>query len=354
MMRPLRKIKQLAQKAFKPRPPDLPFPDTLNIETSYACNLRCVMCPRQFDKMSQGYMSLDLFRERIAPALPHFHYVHLAGWGEPLVNPHFAELVRLCKQAGCWTCFTCNGLLLRPPLSRELLALGVDQINVSCDAATAATYEYVRGKGTFGQLMERLRDFFALFPDFPSPPTIQWAFVMMKYNIGELPAAVRLAAQLGFHRIIAKHMETAINREGLDEALFHTGVAPDLTPEEEARFQQTLDEARQAARETGIPLDIHPRRMSAEGMCLVHPLRNLFVDWQGYVSPCCYLNRINVKPYIEHPPEEDGVLGSVEKISLLDLIASPEYERFRREWAEGRVPAACRGCLQIARITTHP
>ena len=346
-------LKRFAQK-FKPSQHSIAFPDTIHIETSYACNLKCMMCPRHFEGEPQGMLSLHTFKERILPALPRFRYTHLTGWGEPLINRDFAEMLRLAKEAGIWSCVTTNGILLRSPLDRKLLEYGINLINVSIDASTPETYNKVRGKEVFDLVIERVRDFNALRKTFPNPPTTQWTFVMMKSNLSELPEAVRMAGELGFDRFVAKHLESFTTAAGLEEALFNTGIAPDLTPEENALLETALQQARRQAEASGVDLEIHPRRCDYEGMCLSRPNRTIFVDWQGYVSPCCYLNRLDVRPYAQLP-EETGVLGQLsEQTSLIDLIESPAYQKFREDWEEKKVPLACQGCLQVTRMTTHP
>jgi len=347
-------LKSSARRVWPAMRPALPFPDTLTIEPSYACNLRCVMCPRHFEDTPQGMMSMAVFRERVVPALGRFRYIQLAGWAEPLMHPDILEIVRLCKEAGCWVCFTSNGLLLREPLSRRLLETGIDLVNISIDGSTPDTYERIRGKGTFHRVLDRMREFDALRREFDPRPTLQWTFVMMKSTIAELPGAVRLAAEIGYERFIGKHMESAVTREGLAEALFDTGLVPPPSAEEEERFSEVVSEAESVAREGGIELEIHPRRYAIEGTCLARPVQSLFVDWQGYVSPCCHLNPTDVKPYIETPPQATGILGRVDQVSLVDLVTSPEYEDFRRLWSRGEIPEACQGCLQVQRMRTKP
>ena len=354
----LTRLKSLARKV-KPRRDPISFPDTIHIETSYACNLKCVMCPRHFDDEPQGMLTLDVFKERILPALPRFGYTHLTGWGEPLINREFAEILRLSKEAGIWSCVTTNGILLRPPVDQKLLEHEIDLINVSIDASTPETYNTVRGKGLFNVVLERVTAFNALRKTFPNPPTMQWTFVMMKSNLVELPEAVRMAGEIGFDRFIAKHLESYTDVMGMEEALFDTGIGPDLTPEDDALFEATLQKAQAQAEASGIDLEVHPRRYEMEGMCLSRPNRTIFVDWQGYVSPCCYLNRLDVRPYAD-TPEETGVMGQLsENVTLVDLIEGPAYQQFRRAWdrrAAGEanaIPKACQGCLQVTRMTAR-
>lgn len=345
-------IKSLGSRLLRREQP-LPFPDTLSIESSYACNLKCVMCPRHFDESLQGMFPLELFRERVFPVLGRFRYVHLTGWGEPLMNKHLVEMLALCKQAGVWTCFTTNGLLLREPLSRRVIETGVDMINISCDASDAHTYEIVRGKGTFDVLMQRMEHMAALRREMNSPVRLEWTFVMMKNNIGELPGAVERAVRLGFERFNAKHMETAINREDLGNALWNTGFAPDLTPEWEEKLEDAIAKARRLAAGTATEFLLHPRHFAPEGQCLVRPANQVFIDYKGNVSSCCYLNKLDVRPYLrpEERVEDDGVMGELSLRDLVEILDSPRFVAFRRQWLGGTVPTACTNCVNLNRMS---
>lgn len=347
------KIRSLKKRVFNEQAP-LPFPDTLNIESSYACNLKCVMCPRHFEGVPQGMFTLEMFEKWIEPHVGKFKYVHLTGWGEPLMNRDLPEIVRRCREKGVWTCFTSNGLLLKQPLDRKILDTNLELISVSCDADNAETYEYVRGKGTFDLLVDRLKAFTKLRNELGAQTKMQWSFVQMRHNFEQLPGAIRLAADCGFDLFVAKHIETVIHREELKDAMWNTGIAPDLEPELVARHDEVLAEARAVAKEVGIDLTIHPRRMDHQGMCIVKPVTNLFVDYEGRVSSCCYLNVNDVRPYNlpEEKPKDNGIFGELKLGDLMDMLKSEEYKAFQREWLEGRVPEACRNCLQINRIHT--
>jgi MoaA/NifB/PqqE/SkfB family radical SAM enzyme len=71
-----------------PEAPPQRFPAHVMIEPSYACNLRCAMCPRHFDEVPQGLMKRELFDAEILPALGRFRYVSSSGGAEPTLNPN--------------------------------------------------------------------------------------------------------------------------------------------------------------------------------------------------------------------------------------------------------------------------
>ncbi len=159
-----------------------------------------------------------------------------------------------------------------------------------------------------------------------------------------------------FDHFVAKHFESAIHREELTDALWNTGMVGDLEPEVIARFDEVMEEAREVAKEVGMRLEIHPRRMHHDGMCLVRPATNLFVDYEGRVSSCCYLNKNDVMRYLapEERPKDDGIYGDLRVGDLMDFLGSDRYKAFQREWLEGGVPEACSGCIQVRRIHTSP
>jgi len=338
-----------------PEAPPQRFPAHVMIEPSYACNLRCAMCPRHFDEVPQGLMKRELFDAEILPALGRFRYVSFVGWGEPTLNPNLPHFLGRAGESGAAAALVTNGTLLRGEMARGILEAGADMVCVSIDAGRAETYEGVRGRGQFETILDNTSKFSAMRRDVGAKTALGWVFVMMKTNLAELPLAVEKAARAGFDRFYAKHMESATARAELELALWNTGLARDLTPQEQALYEDTGGRAREACARLGLEFFLHPQRNAPEHTCLVQPLDNVFVDWEGYVSPCCYLNRLDMRPYQKDKPRASGVMGNLRAVRLLELIAGAEYSEFRRQWAAGQVPEACRGCLNVQRMrSTSP
>ena len=323
-------------------------PECLHIEVSYTCNLHCMMCPRHFEGVPQEVLPPELF-ERLRPYLGRFPYVHLTGYGEPLMSPHFVDFIKAVRQAGSRPVVTTNGLLLKGKLARRILEERIDCISVSIDASTPETYEQVRGKGTFLKLLETLRQFAELRREIRPEVYMVWIFILMRSNYRELPQAVEFAKELGFNRVVAKHLECALTREGFSEALFDTGYVPPPEPELIEDLENVLARSREIAG-SEIELLVHPYQMQVEGMCLVKPVTNVVVDYRGNVSNCCYLMELETKPYMDPPPEDHGVMGNIYQQSLDEILRSSRHIQFQRDWMEGRVPRICEGCVQLARM----
>lgn len=328
-----------------------PWPSTLHLELSRACNLLCHMCPRGEGCADDALMSDKVF-EAVFPSVHLFQYVHLTGLGEPLLDARLPDIAQRLANEGCRVSFTTNGTLLTEEMARRVLAVGVDAVNISCEASTAESYQKTRGKNLFQHVVDNTRRFCELKREIENPPFVQWVFLMMKSNIDEMPATARLACECGVDRFVAKHVETWQSEDGLSEALFNTGRVPDLTEDEQRRYQDVVAETtRVIDKFDGVALEVHPQCDGDEQTCLARPLDAVIVDLNGDVCPCCYTFPMDTRPYqTERAYEEKTlVVGNVLEGSLETLLDTPGYRAFTAVFHERNIPDVCRGCLQLKR-----
>ena len=86
--------------------------DWIQVEVTTQCNAACMgtpSCPhRGFRReWKSRNMSMDTFR-KLLPAFRNARFVHLQGWGEPLLNPDLFQMVREAKKVGCRVGTTSN------------------------------------------------------------------------------------------------------------------------------------------------------------------------------------------------------------------------------------------------------
>lgn len=323
-----------------------PF-EAFQIEVTSRCNLRCVMCP--VTVLADRWPALDLSWEafqRIARAFAEAKWVHLQGWGEPLLHPRLFDMIAVAKGAGCRVGFTTNGTRLTLRAGARLLDLGLDILAVSIAGATPSTHEAIRVGSNFERLVENLRRFLALRAERKSDtPKVEIFFLMTKSNLAELPGAVELAATLGADELVATNLDYVITPrlDGL-KAFAFAGPDPAL--------RETMDRAWATARETGVcfrPYPLAPREMA---VCELNPLRILFISAAGWVSPCVYTG---LAGQAEIPRFFDGEslrvspvrFGNVAERELLEIWESPPYRAFRSQFAE-RLRGATRLVLSAA------
>lgn len=153
----------------------LKTPFIIFLDPSSACNLRCQFCPcgRAHDdlwteekKRSVGFLPMDLFRKIVddcADFPDKIKVLRLYKEGEPLLNPHFAEMVAYAKQSGHFLGVdtTSNGTLLQPKLNRDIVKAGLDRINISIEGLNSKEYEEVSGvQLDFDELCNNIRDLY--------------------------------------------------------------------------------------------------------------------------------------------------------------------------------------------------
>ena len=98
------------------------------IEISNKCNYHCSFCFRS--ERNVRFMSVDEFRFVVNEIRPFTDYIYLHVLGEPLLHPHFSELLKIASYAGLNINISTNGSLLARHLD-YLLKNPVRQINIS-------------------------------------------------------------------------------------------------------------------------------------------------------------------------------------------------------------------------------
>jgi MoaA/NifB/PqqE/SkfB family radical SAM enzyme len=180
-------------------------PRDITIESTTFCNLKCVMCRHGVEgKVTDKRHFPEHLVRRLIPFLATASRFQLHGLGEPLMSPAFWKLLdRITKvhRGAPEISFNTNGTLLTEKNIARLLATKAREINISFDAATAETYEKIRG-GDFSQLLDNVTALvrarsLAGRADF----RIIVNMTLMRANIEELPQFIRLAKQLGVDEV---------------------------------------------------------------------------------------------------------------------------------------------------------
>jgi MoaA/NifB/PqqE/SkfB family radical SAM enzyme len=122
------------------------FPRTIRVETTNACNAKCIICPHgEMDRVT-GIMTDELFHKIAAEcAAARVDTLHLHNFGEPLVDKKLPERIALCKSLGIRRVkIISNGSLLTEDRARALIDAGLDEIKISFDGANKEEFERIR------------------------------------------------------------------------------------------------------------------------------------------------------------------------------------------------------------------
>jgi hypothetical protein len=169
------------------------LPLSVQIETAMACNLRCPMCPVPTAKVnmegrSAGIMSVATFDRIVDQISDKPRTIGLTMMGEPTLNKHLVYFVRKARERGHYVAMTTNGTLLDEKKSRELLAAGLNNMKVSFDGATKATYERIRIGADFDEVVANVKRFDAIRKEIGSDCVLGVHCIDSNLTHGELGA----------------------------------------------------------------------------------------------------------------------------------------------------------------------
>ncbi len=316
-------------------------PVCLYLETTNRCNLLCETCPRTFETLEPpADMSWDLFT-RIVDQVPNVARVVLHGVGEPMLVKNLPAMIRYLKERGIYVLFNTNGTLMHPKRFQQWIDTGLDELRVSLDAADRSSYLKVRGKDFFNRIVRNLGAFTAYQKeiDAASPRVSLW-LTGLKETVEQLPAFVRLAAEMGVAEV---HLQRLVfDEEGYGMAAAEQSLFENTRAEERAAIAAaqaigaelgvTLDAS--GATEPGLSLKRQDDR--AWSTCR-RPWSLMYFTAHGRALPCC-IAPFSVRGYSNY------TLGDAMQQDLREIWNSPAYRDFRTSLLSDTPPSPCRNC----------
>ena len=142
------------------------FPPYVLLEPTSICNIRCVMCfqvDRSFssNKDFLGRMPWDIFTKAVDEiADNNCNAITLASRGEPTLHPQLGEMLAYIQSKDILDVkLNTNATVLTAELARSILNAGVNEVVFSVDAGTKETYELIRVKGKFDNVVKNIQTF---------------------------------------------------------------------------------------------------------------------------------------------------------------------------------------------------
>ena len=319
-------------------------PVCLYLETTNRCNLLCTTCPRTYEELEPpADMSWDLFTS-IVDQVPRLQRAVLHGVGEPMLVKNLPAMVRYLKERGVYVLFNTNGTALNERSGRALISAGLDELRVSLDAANAKSYRSIRGRNYFERILRNVRAFRALQErEGLTRPRVSAWLTGLKETVCELPAFVRLAADIGVREVHLQRLvffdTNAVGKARPDEALFEQ-----ISNDEAAYLREAEDIARQlgvsfsASGAAGEP-DASLKRYGETrpwSLCR-RPWTLMYVTANGRALPCC------IAPFSQRGYEH-YTLGDATQESLRAIWNGPAYAAFRTALLSDHPRTCCANC----------
>lgn len=288
-------------------------PWAASIEPTTSCNLRCTECPTGMQSLlrSKGNMGLEVFRRILSKLSPDLFYLTLYFQGEPTLNPHFPEMVRMARLQRIFVATSTNGHFLNDKNVAEIIGSGLNHLIISLDGLDQETYEKYRVKGDVKTVTEGINRLVAAKKATKSKtPFIELQFIVMRHNEHQMDQMRKFAKQSGVDKLSFKTAQVYnFDAENL--------IIPTLNSK--SRYKQTSD---------GKWMMIN----KIQNRC--HRIwSSLVVSWDGKVIPCCY------------DKDAEYQTGDLLEEPLSEIWKNQLYTSFRKQVLYNRSETEiCRNC----------
>ena len=177
------------------------FPYVAVIDIANICNLRCPYCPTGARRKSgRAERMIDPLRvKKMLDELDKYLIsVNLYNWGEPLLHPQIAAMVRMIHNRRIFTKISTNLNTYNREVLAELCEAGLDYLTVSCSGASQEVYEQYHRRGNLDVVLENIRYLTAYKrKNNLRRPLIEFKYLLFRHNRQEMKAARNMATGLG-------------------------------------------------------------------------------------------------------------------------------------------------------------
>jgi radical SAM protein with 4Fe4S-binding SPASM domain len=309
---------------------NLPFvlggPQSLMVEPSAACNLRCPLCPTGLGTTTRKRLTLS--PEEFERALGWFRYtlgtITFWNYGEPFLNRDLGRMVAVAARHRIRTQMSTNGHFLAGDRLDDVLEAGLDRLIVSIDTPHRDAYARYRVRGNFERVEAGVRHAVARRDALGAKTEIVVQYMLMQGN-EEVDAMVAHGRSLGADKVLVKTI-------GI-------GSAVDEPGDREWSFMPEREEHnRYVSRE-----DLSAKIAWDDARCS-YIWRRMVLNADGACVPCCRDQRAEFE------------LGSIDGgRTLASVWNGPGYRRYRRHIRRTQAEATmCRRCPEKVRQEMDP
>lgn len=312
-------------KAVKKKSLVLPYPNSLMLELTNHCQLRCITCAREYaygKEMEKGNMPIAQARKVIDETHVYLDRLGLTGLGEPLIYPDLKEIVSYIRERnkGISIFLSTNAELPNALELLEPIANDIDTLQISIDGADE-TFEEIRLRSKFSLFIENLEKIVELSKGKRFDPKLN--MVVFDKNYKQMKKVILIAKKFGIKEIFFNSMNLVANDWPLNHYDFYN--SPD--------FKLELDYLIQLAAHNNIYIEYPKFRENVSFASCPYMWNNFYITWDGYLVPCC------AKPF---PKEEN--FGNVFGSGLLDCINDKKMQSFRQMSIDDKAPDFCNRC----------
>jgi radical SAM protein with 4Fe4S-binding SPASM domain len=181
------------------------WPIHMQVEFTNYCNLRCTICPTGTSILNRkpNAMSPALLKKLLDEVGPYLITLSLWGWGESLLHPNLADMLRIVQNRGITTFVSTNGQNLdNPDVVQALIDYPPTYLIVALDGLTDKTNSVYRVGAKLAPALNGVRKIAELKKQRGQKyPILHHRFIVMKHNEHELPLLHQFGTDNGFDMV---------------------------------------------------------------------------------------------------------------------------------------------------------
>lgn len=332
------------------------FPTILQIEPTNRCNLKCIMCFHDYNRIVEHYdLNISTFTKIIEDIYKHKNLkgVHIQGLGEPLLYPKLIEAIQFCKEKNLETYFNTNLTILSDDMAEKLVKLQHDKIAVSIDTIDPELYLWIR-PGSKNHSLARVLNNINKLNEFKrkyksEKPEVAVYAIILKSTLHQIPEMVKILKEYGASKLCFQQL--------IDRCIPETIRLPNGTKIIENSIKNLSNNEKKVILESIRKLStpefevVPPHDLEFFDNHISPPkgMRTCFDLWEkptisanGDFMPCCYT--LNFHQFY---------MGNIYETDFESIWFNDRYKELRWQHVSGKLNPVCANCSQLYQVT-HP
>jgi radical SAM protein with 4Fe4S-binding SPASM domain len=202
------------------------WPMHSHIELVNYCNINCRVCPTGLGQLQRKPTTMDpaLFERLINEIGPYLLSASLWGWGEPLLHPELASILRLVQGRGFTTFISTNGQKLSDPkVLKTLIEYPPTYLIVCMDGTVDETNSKFRVNAKVEPILDGVKQLASIKASRGLKlPILHMRYIVMKHNEHELTILPKFAEENQFDMLTIRTLAIIDSPDNI-----HTSFLPE-------------------------------------------------------------------------------------------------------------------------------
>ena len=303
------------------------LPITMDIEPTTGCNFRCTMCQVSSPNFVSKNLDFEMFK-KIIEENEQLLKIKLQGMGEPLVNKKFFDMVDFASKHGIVSEITTNGSLLSEENIFKLLNSNLSRITISIDGASSETFEKIRIKSNYNNVIENCKNLVKNFKKKLIRPELSAWCVVQNDNISEFDKIYELCKQIGFDKLTYQFYLSGWGKDEWNKINKNKRI-------EINKIKNKIEEIKTRGSKEGMDINIFDENLLSFSNQCVWPWESTYISKTGDVVPCCIIGDEKVVSF-----------GNINEKSFKQIWNSENYKNFRESIRTNQIPSFCKNCYK--------